>query len=70
MCHFVDNNVIYESDIQGMRQITIESGAHRVTELMDLPQGRVLDLGEGKEDEDDEDLRLPYLPKQVFRDRV
>ena len=58
--------------------MAIDSGAHRVTELMDMyirrgvislyiPEGRkkrgywTLDLGEGKEDEEDEDVRLRDL---------
>ena len=36
VCHLVDNNVIYKWDIQAMRRRAVESGAHRVTELMDL----------------------------------
>ena len=61
------NNVIYESDIQAMRRIAIESGAHRVIELMDI----YLNLKGGSwtsekenenEDEEGEDLRPPYLP--------
>ena len=38
VCHrsLTTTYVIYESDIQAMRRIAIESGAHRVTELMDI----------------------------------
>ena len=35
VCHIVDNNVIYECDIQQMRRMAIDRGVHRVTKLMD-----------------------------------
>ena len=59
----VDNN---ECHIQAMRRRAVESGARYVKVLIDaqlLPQGRVLDLAEGKEGKEDEGLRLARCVK-------